>query len=443
MSLRIFPVAGEALNFGFRRMETIARVAILPAVLMMVLQLATVFSLLSVLAEQVFTFTDMTEMFGAAPSFIGAQQILANNLVRGWSVNPPLLSAIIAGSVFLHLALATSIIAPLSRYAATGEKPAPGLIRVAFGPNELRFLAASTLPILLMGFVLFAPAAAAAFYSVKYLTAALSQTIISFPNPESLHTVEVISAAEKLTSDGLAHIYNLGIPAIVAAPFAVLLFALLLQHFHPKNRPGELARGNWFLRSIVMAGATALLLGGAYLLLREGFLGYFGTLVKQQGITEEAVAVGPINVGVFLSVTILMLLAYLNLRFFPYPGVAVGKQSLGLSGVLNVTRGWGLPRLFGILVVLGAFWFLIQAVVLNYWLLGIILPSTVSLLYNVTAVSTRLVNSGVTGEWVLPVWIWIWSMTKIGINLLWWFFSYGVVAGLYGRLYRESQSVRE
>ena len=40
MGLRIFSVVGEALNFGGRRMETIARVAWLPLLLSMIATMA-------------------------------------------------------------------------------------------------------------------------------------------------------------------------------------------------------------------------------------------------------------------------------------------------------------------------------------------------------------------------------------------------------------------
>ena len=56
-------------------------------------------------------------------------------------------------------------------------------------------------------------------------------------------------------------------------------------------------------------------------------------------------------------------------------------------------------------------------------------------------VSTKLVNSGVGADWVLPLFIWIWNGIKILANVFWAFFSYGVIAGLYGRLYRDSESI--
>ncbi|MHA7873651.1 MAG: hypothetical protein ACX939_14980, partial [Hyphococcus sp.] len=69
----------------------------------------------------------------------------------------------------------------------------------------------------------------------------------------------------------------------------------------------------------------------------------------------------------------------------------------------------------------------------------IIFPGIVSLLYEAVAVSTRLTNSGVTGEWVAPLFIWIWNAIKILVNIIGLFFSFGVLAGLYGRLYRDSE----
>jgi len=66
-------------------------------------------------------------------------------------------------------------------------------------------------------------------------------------------------------------------------------------------------------------------------------------------------------------------------------------------------------------------------------------PWIVSLLYQAVAVSTKLANSGVTSDWVLPLFVWIWNGIKVFINIIGIFFSFGVLAGLYGRLYRESE----
>jgi len=84
----------------------------------------------------------------------------------------------------------------------------------------------------------------------------------------------------------------------------------------------------------------------------------------------------------------------------------------------------------------------IQVLVLNQLLLSLVLPKIVVLLYNATEVSTKLVNSGEAAEWVRPFFIWVWNLTKISINIVWSFFSFGVAAGLYGRLYREGEKAR-
>ena len=68
------------------------------------------------------------------------------------------------------------------------------------------------------------------------------------------------------------------------------------------------------------------------------------------------------------------------------------------------------------------------------WLLQLL-----TALYQAVASYTRLISSGVTGEWVQPFFVWLWNGFKILANIFWTFFFYGVLAGLYGRLYRESE----
>ena len=432
MTLRILSVAGEALNFGLRRMETIARVAWLPAVLIMLLQLAVVFSLLSVVAERPITFTDIQ-------SFTAAEHILANNLERGFSTNPVAMMSILGGALFLHMALVASFMAPLIRLAATGEEPSPGVVRLLFGPDALRFLLASILPIGLVSVMLAAPALAMGFYVAKYIFAALSQTVVTFPDVDSLHTVKLATRAQIDGEGGFLSYLQFGLPALAAAPFTALLWFLLFQHFHPKNRPSAQGRGNWLLRAVATGLGTALFFAAVYFVLSKDIVAVVKSAAPalgQQGLTQLA---GPVNTGVFLLSAFGGLFAYLNLRFYAYPGLAVGSGTLKLDGLLELTRGWNLLRMLGVVLLVGLFLGVIQGVVINGLFFDFFLPWVVTTLYRAAAVSTKLINSGVTSEWVAPTFIWIWNLTKLGVNILWTFFSYGVIAGLYGRLYREAK----
>jgi len=50
----------------------------------------------------------------------------------------------------------------------------------------------------------------------------------------------------------------------------------------------------------------------------------------------------------------------------------------------------------------------------------------------------RLVGGPDAGGWVFPFFAWLWAMIGIIFTLMWAAFTYGVTAGLWGRLYRES-----
>ena len=65
--------------------------------------------------------------------------------------------------------------------------------------------------------------------------------------------------------------------------------------------------------------------------------------------------------------------------------------------------------------------------------------AVVNVLYQATLSATKLVNSGEPATWVYPFFVWAWTGFVIIVNLLLTFFFYGVIAGLQGRLYRDSE----
>ena len=257
MGLRIFPIVGEALNFGGRRMATIMRVAWLPVCLLLIVNMATIFAYLSVIAERVITFSDMGTLFAA-------QNALSRFAARGWTNNFEAMAAITAGNMALQAILISSFMAPLTRYAGLGEKPADGLVRLAFGPDQIRYIAAGIFSFLFVAMLVIAPMIAASFYALKYIVAAMSETMVSFPDPESLHTIELVTVGETLVSNGAAWIVNLAIPATVVAPFAFILWLIAFLHFHPRNRLVGPSPAEPFSRAIFTLAGVAALSGAAF-----------------------------------------------------------------------------------------------------------------------------------------------------------------------------------
>lgn len=432
MKLRIFSVVGEALNFGGRRMDTIARVAWLPVALLLIANMVTVFAYLSVIAGRVVTFKD-------AGTFATAQQVLAQYLEQAWEAKWVEMATITGVSFAVQGLLTASFMAPLIRYSGLGERPHRGLIRMPFGPDQLRYILSGAFSFLFIVLLVFAPLAGATYYILKYIFDGLSKTLASFPDPNSLHTIEFITAGQQLAAGEGAAYLNFGVPLIAAVPFALLLWALVYFHFHPSNRPNAPERGNPILRALTALLIAGLAAGVIYGLMREDILEAFKSVGEASESIAKIIANTPANAHVLIGAIIFILAGYLNLRLYPYPGVAVCRKSLGLGGTLQVSRGWNLIRLQLILLLVGVFIFFVQTVVINYFLLTIFLPSVVSTLYQAVAVSTKLTNSGVTSEWVAPLFIWIWNGIKIFVNIIGVFFSFGVLAGLYGRLYRESE----
>jgi hypothetical protein len=431
-------------------METIARVAWLPLLLSMIATMAAVFAMLSVIAGQQITFAEV-------PAFFTAQKLVAENAVRGFQNDAGAMWTITVASVLAQTLLTASFMAPLIRYAGLGEKPAPGVIRAPFGADQLRFVVSGIFGFLFVAVLVFGPMAAASFYTMKYILAAMSQTMASFPDPASLHTIEIKTAGDIVAAQGKSWIYDRAMPLYGAIPLALIFWGLLFFHFHPDNRPVSQIKGNPFLRALVTFVAAAGFLLVGYFFLAEAvvneFRNYAGKLgalsalgsylsVNLDGVLQslEFLAKSPAGRFLFFGVSIFFVVNYLSLRLFAYPGIAVCRRSLTLGTTLAVTRGWNILRLWVIVTLIGIFLYVMQVYVLNTLLLQGLLPWVFNLLYAATAVSTKLVNSGATAEWVLPFFVWIWNIIKILFNIVWSFFSFGVAAGLYGRLYRESEA---
>ncbi len=436
MRLRMLSVIGASLNFGGRGMGTVARLSWLPVVLLLIVNMVTIFAYLTVIAGRVITFEE-------AGTFTAAQQALAQYVDQAWQGAPLKMAAITAVNLIFQALLTASFMAPLTRYAGLGEKPHGGLFRMPFGVDQLRYVLAGLFSFLFVGLLILAPLAGATYYVLKYIFDGLSQTLASFPDPNSLHTIEFITAGQQLAAGGEAFYLNVGIPLLAAIPFAFVLWAVVYFHFHPANRPSATSGANPLLRSIVTMAIAALAAGASYLLLRENILELFTSAGSANEGIGNIVTNTPVNARLLIGAILFVLAGYLNLRLYPYPGVAVCRKSLGLGGTLRVTRGWNLLRLQLILIAVGVAIFVVQTVVLNTLFLGFLLPWVVGVLYQAVDVSARLASGGDTAEWILPVFVWTWNGIKILVNIIGLFFAFGVLAGLYGRLYRESERDEE
>ncbi len=429
MTLRMFSIIGESLNFGGRRLELIARVAWLPVLLLLIVDMATTFAYLSAIEGRIITFADVN-------SLLQAKQHFAQYAQNGWATAPGKMGVIALANAVLSIMLVSSFMAPLIRYAGLGDRPGPGLIRLAFGVDQIRFIVAGFASALFGLVLAILPAAGAGFFVMKYIIDAMSQTMASFPDPESLHTIEFVTSGQVIFESGAAWIYDLALPFAAAAPFALLVWVLAVLHFHPRNRPNAGEGGNIVMRSAVVLVIAGALVGSLYTFLRTAAMLSMSQSVETSGARKNFSGTGVNAILVFATISAI-LVGYINLRLFAWPGVAVCRRSMALGQTLQVTRGWNIIRLPVIVALIGLFLFTAM-IAINVIILPMVL-STLELLFKATETSTRLVNSGAKGEWVLPLFVWIWNFFKIAVNFLWAFFSYGVLAGLYGRLYRDSE----
>ncbi|HXI87322.1 MAG TPA: hypothetical protein VNH64_07675, partial [Parvularculaceae bacterium] len=440
--LRVFSVVGEALNFGARRMPAIMRVAWLPVALLLIVDMATAFGLLSVVYGRPITFSDAntwSAVVQASQKIVA--QIFTVIVAHGPLVVRKEIYEVVGASVFFQIILVASFMTPLIRLAGLGERPSPGVVKLEFGVNQLRFILAGALSALIMAAIVIGPVGATALYALKYIGAAVSQTYASFPNPESLHTIEIVSAQQALEKSGGLWFFEHGVPLIAAAPFAVGLWALLAWHFRPSNAG--------FAKAVQSAVAT---LFGAIAIASIFWLSFYllGQVANKNLVAALLTIISPLLAGAFalsqnlaadqmaIVSVIVVFFYYFSLRVTPYQAVAVCRRSMAPAGTLAVTRRWNIVRLFFITALISVT-LSVVAFVINVFIFPAVLD-VAQLLYDATASATKLVRHGVEAEWVAPFWSWVWNGFKILANIFWLFFTYGVLAGLLGRLYRESEA---
>ncbi len=458
MRWNIWSVAGEALNFGGRRMETIMRVAWLPVVLLLIVQMVSVFLTLSITLGTSVTFRQSV-------TYLAAQDAYAQFAAVAWQSHPRQMFLVTGGAMLVSLILIASFMAPLIRYAATGEKPASGLIRLPFGRDQIRF----SLTALLGGFVsigvLFAPLMAAIGAINRHFFGLIANTKledhVKFPFPDSLHSVYEVNVADIITTAGKWWVFGLPVSLLLlCGPLAGLLVGLMLRHFHPSKRHLAMAaEANPILRVVTVTGVTLAVVGILWGLiagviprppysLGEGFA--LGTpLAQVLGVTNLFLGgfIGllpmldtPFRQFALFSVLLIVIIFYFNLRLFAWPGSAVIGKSLLLRNALTVSRGWNLSRIIAVFILIFVITFVMQGVI-NFALNQVLVP-VILYMHGLLVTTTRLINSGVSADWILPIAQWTWNLARLLVNIFWMFFSYGVLAGLYGRLYAHVTATR-
>lgn len=415
MELRILGVAGAALNFGGRRMETIMRVAWLPVILLLVVEMATIFAALSVAAGRLVSFSDVA-------SLKEAREILDQFAAAAWMQRPAQMWIVNLASLFLQALLVASFMAPLVRYAGLGEKPKPGFAKLAFGPDQIRYLLAGAAGFIMPLFI-FLPIGATAYFVLKYVLEALNKTYANFPDPDSLHTVELVTGRDLATASGDLWIYETVVPMAAAAPIALILWIVFLAHFHPRNTQGS-SQPNFLARAL-----ATLVAGGSVTAL------VWATLATLIPGAETAGGGGGLLVILALGIVAAL---YVSLRAAPYQGVAVCRKSMGIAGTLRVTRGWNIFRFFIVLLIVPAV-IVGMVVLINVFAVQPVFW-VINNLYVVADSYAKIVNSGETYLWLLPAFVWIANGILIVLNLFITFFNYGVTAGLLGALYRASEA---
>ncbi len=421
MGLRTFPVVGEALHFGARRFETVLRVAALPLVLLLIFNMAAAFGYLSIANGRVITFHDVA---AAGASWAQVKQLAGTAAEKGLLASDVRTFAIYAASLLINAILISSFMAPLIRYAGLGEKPAPGIIRLPFGPDQLRFLGAGVLSFMLSALVIYAPIGIATFVIIGIVSKAVTTPYAHFPDATSLHTIDLIAGRDALAMRGGLWVYEYGYWGAAAAVIAALLAIVFMLHFRP--RAEDKTAGIGFLGRMlgVIAGIAAFFALVAFAAVKIA-------AARKAEFPPETLAMA------MFAAAALAAAIFFNLRLYPYVGVAVCRRSMAFGGTFRVTRRFNVFRLAFAFLSLGIILLLMQMLLMS--LGGGGAYAVVGYLGVAVESYVRLINGGEGGAWVLPFFGWLWAMIGIAFTLLWAVFTYGVSAGLFGRLYRESE----
>lgn len=416
-ALNVFSIAGEALNFGWRRFETILRVGWLPLSLLLIFNMATVFLWLSLAYGEAITFTDVAASGAQWADVIALAQIKA---AEGAGSGPAL--ALQAASLIVTAMLVASFMAPLIRYAGLGERPAPGLLRAPFGPDQIRFLAAGALSTVVFGLAVYAPVTLTTTAILDFMGTAMTTPYASFPDADSLHTAQIIMGADRF---GVRWLYGWQVWGVAAFAFAMLLFTSIFAHVAPRAEDGKAGIGA-LGRALGTLLAVAAFFGAAAVpYFWAGDVAVLDATTKADGLA-----------GVLFVVAAACFAAFVGLRIYPYAGVAVCRRSMALAGSLRVTRRFNLFRLLAVFALLGGV--LAGALLLLGFLTGQVGAALVGV---ITAAQGAARLGGGDEDEALRAGIWLWAFGGVIANALWALFTYGVTAGLMGRLYRESERV--
>jgi len=429
MSLRPFSVVGEALQCSTRRFETVMRLSAYPISLLLIFNMAATFLYLSVANNRVITFADVAR---AGVSWAQATRLAGRAAQSGLNAGSTEIWTIYVALLIINAILVSSFMAPLIRYSGLGEKPRPGFLRAPFGVDQLRFILAGVLSILIFGLVVYAPINVAMFAIAGFITQAMTVPYARFPDAASLHTVDIIPGAEAF---GLRFFHQYQVWGVGAAVVSAIVIALLIMHLRPKG-PDRNSGIGLAGRALSVTGGVIVYLT-ACLFLYVNAVKFLDGLSTMTGGQSLAGALSPDMLGIVLFFSAVIAFAgFFSLRLFPYAGIAVCRRSMSFKGAFKATRRHDILRLALAFVILGVILF--GAEILLIWLGGGAAFAVFGYLATAVESYARLIGGSDAGAWVFPFFGWLWAATGVLFTIIWTGFTYGVTAGLWGRLYRES-----
>jgi hypothetical protein len=431
MKLNISAMAGEALHFAARRFETVVRVSFMPLALGMVFSMAAMFSLVSVANGRFLTFADLSD--GARYEMV--QEAAGQAIVAGVSTGSVPVYLILGLIIIMNAVLVASFMAPLIRYSGLGEKPAAGLLRVPFGAAQARYIGASAATGLSQLILGLAPGALASAYIFGTIQKVASGAYAHFPDPDSLHTVDYVTAADALALRGSLWIYQYGLFAAGAGALGLLIVAILFLHYSKASDGAAMPLGSRLAATFgtiaLFAATPAILYLGFALLVTLSFDAAIGAFFALFADPAQAsmIAFGLAAFGVA---------SYIAARVAAYPAIAVANGSMKFAGLFRLTRGGNIVRLTAAGLII-ALVLLFMQVMLNAFGFNWLLAALFTIGQLAESVTRLAIGDGVASA-VASLTAGAVALSQIAFNLLWAMFTYGVAAGFYGRMYRDSRA---
>lgn len=188
MRIHFYRSVTEAWGFAYHRFDMIARQAWFPVLIIILLTFASPYLVLSIVNGELVTIASLP--------FNKAVEAISKNQELLWSQHLIKMVLFNLLAYVLVTLLYASFFVPLLQYTARGIMPSHRSVNLAVGPRHFKFLLASFLTVGGILLILWSPMLLATHFIDQYVAEAVGRQYANFPDPNSLHTIEIVAATQ-------------------------------------------------------------------------------------------------------------------------------------------------------------------------------------------------------------------------------------------------------